>query len=201
MTRARVDGGWMTNVVAEPTANDAAPIAPAVWDEEGFRVVVETHSSRLFALAYRMTGNAHDAEDLVQESFLRAYRSRRGFDGRASLTTWLCRICTNAALDQLRRRRTRPQPAAEPEEGATWVESLAAPGASPERLMFSRELSARVRAAMASLSPKERAAFLLRHYEGFSIEEIGAALGLRTAATKNTIFRGVRKLRALLEDV
>lgn len=201
MPRVRVDGNWMTTVAAEPTANDAAPTAAAVWDEEGFRAVVEAHSSRLFSLAYRMTGNVQDAEDLVQESFLRAYRSRRGFDGRASVTTWLCRICTNAALDQLRRRRTRPQPAAEPEVGATRADSLASPGASPERLMFSRELSSRVRAAMAALSPKERAAFVLRHYEGLSIEEIGAALGLRTAATKNTIFRGVRKLRALLEDV
>lgn len=201
MPPARVDGSWMTNVAAEPTANDVAATAPAVWDEEGFRAVVETHSSRLFSLAYRMMGNAQDAEDLVQESFLRAYRSRRGFDGRASVTTWLCRICTNAALDQLRRRRTRPQPAADPEKGASWAESLTAPGASPERLMFSRELRTRVHAAMAALSPKERAAFVLRHYEGLSIEEIGTALGLRTAATKNTIFRGVRKLRALLEGL
>lgn len=201
MPRARVDGNWMTTVAAEPTAKEVAPTAPAVWDEESFRIVVETHSSRLFSLAYRMTGNAHDAEDLVQESFLRAYRSRKQFDGRASLTTWLCRICTNAALDQLRRRRIRPQPAAGTEEGAAWAESLASPGASPERLMCSRELSTRVRAAMAALSPRERTAFVLRHYEGLSIEEIGAALGLRTAATKNTIFRGVRKLRALLENV
>ncbi|MGH9413173.1 MAG: RNA polymerase sigma factor [Terriglobales bacterium] len=195
----------MTTVVAEPITSEfpvPAPAAwPPAWNEESFRLVVETHSGRLFSLAYRMTGNAHDAEDLVQESFLRAYRSRGHFAARASVSTWLCRICTNATLDHLRRHKTHPQAIAEPAEGPSWVERMPAQDASPERLLRSREMNLRIRAALAALSPKERAAFVLRHYEGLSIEEIGAALGLRPAATKNTIFRGVRKLRTALQGL
>ncbi|MGH9486297.1 MAG: RNA polymerase sigma factor [Terriglobales bacterium] len=173
---------------AEPTAvaSAASPL-----EGDGFRNVVETYGQRLYALAYRMTGNAHDAEDLVQESFLRAYRHRRHFQGRSSLCTWLYRICTNAALDHLRSRKHAGS--AQPE-----IEACVSPGASPERLLLSRELCLRLRAAMASLSARERAAFILRHYEGQSLENIGAILGLRTAATKNTVFRAVRKLRTAL---
>lgn len=191
----------MNTLAAEPIANPAAVDAaiPAL-DHDGFRSVVEAYSSRLFNLAYRMTGQRQDAEDLVQECFLRAYRSRDRYQARASMATWLYRICTNAALDHLRKRNCRPLAAATPGEDDRGVEAVSSPSPSPERLAMDGELSLRVRAAMAQLSPKERAAFVLRHYQGCSIEEISATLGLRPGATKNTIFRGVRKLRAALES-
>src|SRR5579875_1223446 len=104
-------------------------------NQHAFRVLVERHSRALFGLAYRMTGNEQDAEDLVQETFLRAYKQIKRFDGRASFGTWLYRICTNCALDLLhaRKRRSEAQPAT-PEQTASWLDRLAAPTPGPDRL-------------------------------------------------------------------
>lgn len=176
-----------------------AVVASAVDEPEAFRHVVESHSHRLFRLAYRMTGHTQDAEDLVQETFLRAYRARTQFDARASITTWLYRICVNATLDQIRRRKTQgPTLTLDDPESSPAVPQIPSPSASPERLTLSHELRRQLELAMAELSATERAAFALRHYEQQSIAEIGAALGLSEAAAKNTIFRGVRKLRRAL---
>src|SRR6187397_314219 len=76
-------------------------------DGEAFRVLVEQHSRRVFQLAFRMTGNEHDAEDVVQESFLRAYRQLGRFEARANFGTWLYRIVANCAVDLLRAKRSR----------------------------------------------------------------------------------------------
>lgn len=185
----------MTEAVDDPAAATAGSAGP-----EALQVLVARHSRPLFRLAYRMTGNAQDAEDLVQETFLRAHRALPRFEARAQPSTWLYRICANAALDLLRKRRTHGvAPSLDDPEGGMPEEALTAAGAGPERLLLSREAAGQLEAAMATLSPTERAAFALRHLEERSIAEIGEILGLRTAATKNTIFRGVRKLRRALE--
>jgi RNA polymerase sigma-70 factor (ECF subfamily) len=160
-----------------------------------FRQLVETYSPRLYRVAYRMTRQTQDAEDLVQETFMRAYRAWPSFDGRANVATWLYRICVNAGVDWMRRQRSRPPSASQAPEIET-----ASTGPDPERLALSRESRHRIETAMEALSPKERAACTLRHCENWSIAEIGAALGLREAAAKNTIFRGVRKLRRALGE-
>src|SRR5258705_13757490 len=86
--------------------SDAAAVAQArAGNSDAFRVLVERHSHRVFRLAYRMTGNEHDAEDLVQETFLRAYRKLGQFEARANFGTWLHRIAANCALDLLRKRK------------------------------------------------------------------------------------------------
>jgi RNA polymerase sigma-70 factor (ECF subfamily) len=168
-------------------------------DSDAFRVLVERHSRNIFRLAYRMVGNEPDAEDVVQDTFLRAYRQLHRFESRANFGTWLYRIAVNCALDLLRQR---PRRATEPEPDDR-EETAEDPGidASPERLAFSAEVQSRVAAALRELSPAERAAFLLRHFEGHSIEEIGQVLGLRTSATKHTVFRAVRKMRQALQPV
>ncbi|MGH9394893.1 MAG: RNA polymerase sigma factor [Terriglobales bacterium] len=180
-----------------PTAG-AALIASALDDPESFRSLVDAYSQRLFRLAYRMTGNPQDAEELVQETFLRAYRARRRFEARANYATWLYRICVNAALDHLRRRAPLPPLALDDPDVAWSNDRLPGPAPTPERLLLSREMRSQIEAAMSALSLVERAAFAMRHYEQLSIEEIAAALGLRQGAAKNTIFRGVRKLRRAL---
>ncbi len=169
-------------------------VEPALATPE-FHQLVELYAPRLYRLAYRMTRQAQDAEDLVQETFLRAYRAWPQFDARASASTWLHRICVNAGLDWLRRQRTQPQTPA----GDDPPEAVSA-GPDPERLALSREARRRIGAALAELSPNERAAFALRHCEHWSIAEIAMALGLRESAAKNTIFRGVRKLRRALGE-
>src|SRR6202163_2910054 len=166
-------------------------------DSEAFRALVEQHSRSVFRLAYRMTGNEQDAEDVVQESFLRAYRQLGRFESRANFGTWLYRIVSNCSVDLMRAKQARhDQSRADSLDEAADLPAVDVPG--PERQAHSAEIDRRVRTALEDLSPLERAAFTLRHYEGRSIDEIGAALGLGTSAAKHSVFRAVKKLRVAL---
>jgi RNA polymerase sigma-70 factor (ECF subfamily) len=147
-----------------------------------------------------MTGNEHDADDVVQETFLRAYRQLARFEERANFGTWLHRIAVNCSLDLLRARgRADRHYGGDPESaelaGAAGVRS----DAQQDRLLLSAELQTQVAAAMDRLSGNERTAFILRHFEGMPVEEIGKTLGIQVNAAKHTIFRAVRKLRESLE--
>ncbi len=166
-------------------------------DEEAFRVLVEQHSRSVFRLAHRMMGNEQDAEDVVQESFLRAYRQLGRFEARANFGTWIYRIAANCCVDLMRSREVRrARFTNESFDAAGQEASTGEPG--PERLAESAEIERRVQAALGTLSPLERAAFTLRHCEGRSIDELCAILGLRGSAAKHSVFRAVRKLRAVL---
>jgi len=185
------------------THTDAAAVALARdGDSEAFRALVERHSRAVFRLAHRMTGNASDAEDVVQETFLKAYRQLSRFESRANFSTWLHRIAVNCSIDLIRARPHR-----ESGHDATDLEQFGAADAavagrpSPERLMLSAEVQERIADAMSALSRMERAAFVLRHFEGQSIDEISRALGLKTNATKHSIFRAVKKMRQALEPL
>lgn len=168
-------------------------------DTDAFEGLVAAHSRAVYGLAYRVTGNAQAAEDAVQETFLRAFRFLASFDQRAELATWLHRIAVNAAIDQGRRtRRERAARVHLPDEGDLSLSEIPTGEAGPERRALDGEIRRRTDAALAELSPSERAAFVLRHYEGRSIAEISSALGKRENATKQSIFRAVRKLRAAL---
>jgi RNA polymerase sigma-70 factor (ECF subfamily) len=180
---------------------DAAAVAMARdGDSEAFRALVERHSRAVFRLAHRMTGNASDAEDIVQETFLRAYRQLGRFESRANFGTWLHRIAVNCAIDLIRSRphRESAHDAADLEQFGG-AEAADAGRPSPERLTLSAEVQSRIGGAMQALSAMERAAFTLRHLEGHSIDEISRVLGLKTNATKHSIFRAVRKMRVALE--
>jgi RNA polymerase sigma-70 factor (ECF subfamily) len=168
-------------------------------DSEAFRALVEQHSRRAFQLAYRITGNEQDAEDVVQESFIRAYRQLNRFEARAHFGTWLHRIVANCSVDLIRSRRARFDHASTDDLSVNDQPETDHP--NPERLAASAQIEQKVAAAMSALSPLERAAFTLRHYEGRSIAEIGKTLGLGTSATKHSVFRAVRKLRAALEPL
>src|SRR4051794_14623542 len=169
-------------------------------DSDAFRALVETHSRSVFRLAFRMTGNEQDAEDVVQESFLRAYRQLGRFESRANFGTWLYRIVANCSVDLMRAKQARhDQVRGEPLETAADISAPDAP--NPERLAESAEINRRVQDALGGLSPLERAAFTLRHYEGRSIDEIGRTLGLRTSAAKHSVFRAVKKLRQALQPL
>ena len=180
---------------------DAAAVALARdGDSEAFRALVERHSRGVYRLAHRMTGNPSDADDVVQETFLRAYKQLGRFESRANFGTWLHRIAVNCSIDLIRSRphRESAHDAADLDQ-YTVAEAADAGRSSPERLMLSTEVQARINGAMGSLSQMERAAFVLRHFEGHSIDEISRSLGLKTNATKHSIFRAVRKMRVALE--
>ena len=183
---------------------DAAAVALARdGDSEAFHSLVERHSRAVYRLAYRMTGSPQDAEDVVQETFLRAYKQLGRFESRANFGTWLHRIAVNCSIDLIRSRphREAGHDAMDLEQFGAAIEPGDASRVSPERLMLSTEVQERISSAMSGLSAMERAAFMLRHVEGRPIREVAAALGLKTEAAKNSIFRAVRKMRAALEPL
>jgi len=174
---------------------------------DSFRVLVDRHGRKVFGLAYRMTGNEHDADEVVQETFLRCYKRLDSFEARSTFSTWLYRIASNCALDLLAKRKQDKAHIVEsdardddsnPEERTL---DYASPQPGPERLLLSSELRQRVADAMKRLTDVERTAFVLRHFEGRSIAEIGSVLKVREEAVKNTIFRAVKKMRTELEPL
>ena len=183
-----------------PLTDTAAVALARDGDSDAFQGLVERHSRAVYRLAHRMTGNPQDAEDVVQETFLKAYRQLGRFESRANFGTWLHRIAVNCSIDLIRSRKHQ-----ETGHDAADLELLDGSNddqrvdPSPERLMLSSEVQERVSRAMAGLTAMERAAFVLRHFEGQSIEDISRALGLKTNAAKHSIFRAVRKMRLALE--
>jgi RNA polymerase sigma-70 factor (ECF subfamily) len=152
-------------------------------------------------MAYRVTGNAADADDVVQEAFLRAYVKLAGFESRSEFGTWIYRIAVHCALDKISARRgvdenTRVSEETDAEEDSLQVAD-ASPG--PERLVLSGEIAAMQEMALRGLSPLERMAFVLRHHEEKSTEEIAATLNIAPNAAKQAVFRAVKKVRQRLE--
>jgi len=175
-------------------------------DADAFRELVESYGPKLFRLAWRITGDEQSAEDAVQETFLRAYRSLDRFDARAQFGTWLHRIAVNAALDLARkqqRHRSRHEERLDGLDGPDGNSEppLPSPAPGPDRIALGLEVERAVRSALAELSAMERTAFVLRHFEGRSIAEICDQLGLGVSAGKQAIFRAVKKLRRVLEPL
>src|SRR5436305_81456 len=184
---------------------DAAIVAQVLaGDREAFRLLVERHTRSIYSVAYRMTENQQDAEEIVQETFLRAYKSLGRFELRSSFSTWLYRIAVNRSLDFLKAKKMNSShyisenPGPEEDDRAIQL-PVTAPG--PERLLLSAEAREKIARAMALLTPAERVAFTMRHMEGKTIEEIGRTLNIRTRAAKNSGFRPVQQLRQQLEPL
>lgn len=165
-------------------------------DADAFRDLVVRHTQRVFSTAFRITGNADDADDVVQETFLRAYRKLRLFDGRSQFGTWLHRITVNCSMDLMRKKMRRG--AHEMSDEAIGEGRLIAMDPRPDRLAASGEVGREVHKVLRSLSPTERTAFVLRHFEGYSSKEIGQMLGMRSGAIRNAVFRAVKKMRSTL---
>jgi len=196
----------MTSSVETGLVPDAVAVERTLGgDRDAYRILVERHSKNVYRLAYRMAGNSHDAEEIVQEAFLRGYQKLKQFAGQANFGTWVYRIAANYAIDRIRQRKVedsrRELPNRETEEGQG-IDPLAqikdsAP--SPERLAGSNQLALRIQQALQQLTPAERTAIVMRHWDGCGIEEIAAVLKSSTTAAKNTVFRAVQKLRVALE--
>jgi RNA polymerase sigma-70 factor, ECF subfamily len=174
-------------------------------DRDAYRVLVERHSHNVFRLAYRMTGSRHDAEEVVQEAFLRGYQKLGQFAARSNFGTWVYRIAANYAIDRMRQRQKedarREVPRTEDQDGMADdpLSRVKDESPTPERLTQSIELRKQMEQALAALSEAERTAFVMRHWEGCGIEEIATVLKSSSNATKNTVFRAVQKLRLALQ--
>jgi RNA polymerase sigma-70 factor (ECF subfamily) len=168
-------------------------------DKDAYGALVVRHSHTLFRVAYRITGNEADAEDVVQDAFLRGYRKLEGFESRANFGTWIYRIAVHCALDKVRHRRgdetSRVGETNDPEQDQMQVADQAA---GPDRILLSGEIGSMQQAALHSLTATERTAFVLRHMEDCTTAEIGAALGIEPNAAKQAVFRAVQKLRRRL---
>jgi RNA polymerase sigma-70 factor, ECF subfamily len=154
-------------------------------------------------LCLRMLRNAEDAESAAQDTFLKAYRAieRQDFD-LTDRSRWLTRIAVNTCLDVLRSRRWqfwRQRPSQE--DDWALLELASAAGPSAEQAVFGRQIARRISEALVRLSARQRAVFVLRHYEDRSLEEIGDLLGLEVGTVKAHMSRALFKLRAELQDL
>lgn len=184
------------------TDDEARWIAKAgEGDAIAFRRLVDAHSGALFRVCARVTGDRAIAEDAVQEAFFNAYRHLRDFDGRAAFSTWLHRIGVNAALEQLRRRGRGGIALPEGDDDDERMAEVVEAAAGPERTARSAEIRRDIEAELARMSTLERTAFVLRHHEGQTLEDISATLSLNIGPCKQAIFRAVRKLRAALDPL
>ncbi|MGY1838993.1 MULTISPECIES: RNA polymerase sigma factor SigE [unclassified Modestobacter] len=168
--------------------------APAVdgWVAPTWEQVVRDHSARVYRLAYRLSGNQQDAEDLTQETFVRVFRSLADFSP-GTFEGWLHRITTNLFLDMVRRRQ-RIRFDALPED----TERLPGSAPSPEQVYADTHLDPQIQAALDALSPEFRVAVVLCDIEGLTYEEIAATLGIKLGTVRSRIHRGRVQLREAL---
>jgi RNA polymerase sigma-70 factor, ECF subfamily len=172
-------------------------------DRAEFARLVEAYSNVIYRLALKMLNNAQDAEDVLQETFIKAYRHLPGFDGRSSLSTWLYRIATNEALMLIRRHKhptlsidepqDDPGQEQEPMQIVDWC-------CLPESELLSSEARKYLDQAIDDLPPSLRVVFLLRDIEGLSTQETGDVLNLSETAVKTRLSRARLRLRELLTD-
>jgi RNA polymerase sigma-70 factor (ECF subfamily) len=176
-------------------ADVSAPVGPAAgeWTPPTWEEVVEQHSARVFRLAYRLTGNRYDAEDLTQEVFVRVFRSLANYTP-GTFEGWLHRITTNLFLDQVRRRQ-RVRFDALPEDAD---DRLPGHDVGPERAWEFNNLDHDVQAALDTLPPEFRAAVVLCDIEGLSYEEISDLLDVKLGTVRSRIHRGRAHLRKSL---
>jgi len=186
-TTRRTDGG----PAAEQPSDAHAPSGE--WQAPSWEDVVEQHSARVYRLAYRLTGNPHDAEDLTQEVFVRVFRSLSSYTP-GTFEGWLHRITTNLFLDQARRKAKIRFDALSDDAEAR----IPSRGAAPDTQVMNGLFDADVESALAELPPDFRAAVVLCDIEGLSYEEIADVLGLKLGTVRSRIHRGRTMLRKAL---
>lgn len=168
-------------------------------DKDAYGLLVARHSLGIFRVAFRITDNEADADEVVQETFLRSYRSLGSFNAQANFRTWIYRIAMNCALDVLNKNKKHSAiTVTEEYDGEQPSVQLADSAAGPDRLLLSQEIEASRQAAMKKLTPTEHLAFVLRHMEDRSTEEIATVLGIAPNSAKQAVFRAVQKLRQSL---
>jgi RNA polymerase sigma-70 factor, ECF subfamily len=156
---------------------------------DAFHIALKERGVRWFNACLRITRDADLAAEAVQEALLKAWARREEFRGDAALDSWIHRIALNSAIDLTRRRKTRAEEELDDEAFE------AGPSSAPEREHVQEALGKDLQAAMQRLSAMERQVFLLKHVEGWRLDEIAESMQTNVAAVKHALFRGVRKLR------
>ena len=168
---------------------------------EAFRLLVEHSKINVYRLAYDLTGNRHDAEDLSQEVFVKAFRSLRHFRGDAKWSTWVYRITVNAAMDSKKTKAKKNLMFRDPSATEEHAQELSPPDPepSPDRLTDAGFVRRNVARALEELSPRERSVFVLRHYHDLSLRQIAETMSISEGTVKSFLFRAIRRLRKSLE--
>jgi RNA polymerase sigma-70 factor, ECF subfamily len=172
-----------------------------------FDALVRQYEHQVLRLALHLTGSEHDAEDIYQEAFLKAYRYIGNFRFECSFYTWIYRIVTNLCLDQLRRRKTRREDhAIIVDRAGDEIDLLSAVSddrsfSNPARELDRKVLAEQIQLALGKLTPRERMVFELKHYQGLRLRTIGEMLHTTEETAKNTLFRATKKLRAQLAEL
>lgn len=167
-------------------------------DKKAFAQLVNQNSNRIYRLALKMVGNEQDAEDVLQETFIKAYKSIEGFEGRSKISTWLYRIAVNESLMLLRKRKdgvTHIDAGIKQDNGDIIPLQIIDWCCLPEKELMSSEVRDHIRKAIQTLSDANRAAFLLRDVEGLSTREASQALNISESALKVRLMRSRMQLR------
>ena len=167
-------------------------------NEDAFRRLYDDHKERVFSIAYRYMRSVHDAEDVMQETFIKAFKRMGTFSFRndAAFGTWLSSICINCAIDHLRKQKRRKMNATIPLDAM--IVDPPAGEASPEAAVEVEETARLVRDAAEKLPPRQRVVFDLRYNGHHSIREIANLLDCSENAVKTHLFRSTRKLKSML---
>jgi RNA polymerase sigma-70 factor, ECF subfamily len=169
-------------------------------DQTAFAQLWERHSNKVFRRVYRITGNRDDAEDVVQEAWMKAYAHLKTFAGRASFSTWITRIAINSALMALRRKRTHPETTMEFYDGETWrFLDVADQTKNVEGLFTRRESAQRLKRAICRLKPLQRKAVKIHYLNDGSLKETADLAGISMGATKSRLSRARISLRKALQ--
>jgi RNA polymerase sigma-70 factor, ECF subfamily len=172
-----------------------------------FDALVRQYEHQVLRLALHLTGSEHDAEDIYQEAFLKAYRYIGNFRFECSFYTWIYRIVTNLCLDQLRRRKTRREDhAVVMDHSGDEIDLLASVSddrsfSNPAKELDRKLLGQKIQSALGKLTPRERMVFELKHYQGLRLRTIGEMLNTTEETAKNTLFRATKKLRTQLAEL
>lgn len=172
---------------------DETTATPALPD---FRKLVEQYKKRVYYLALDLTGNHHDAEDLSQEVFIKAYRSLDSFRGDASFFSWLYRIAVNTYLNKRRKKAVRYMTLWDDFEHVT---SGSGAPSGPDTQTERSTMQEHIDASLDVLSERERSAFVLKHYHGYKIREVAEMLDVAQGTIKSLLYRATRKLRDELD--
>src|ERR1700681_2369699 len=176
-------------------------------NRSAFEELLRHYDQAVLRLAMHLTGSDHEAQDIYQEAFLKAYKSVGNFRFECSFYTWIYRIVTNLCLDHLRKRTVRKEdaPVAVDAQGEQYDVLEQVPdgraASNPERELMTQELGKRINHALDRLTPRERMVFELKHYQGLKLRTVGEILNTTEETAKNTLFRATQKLRGSLADM
>jgi len=181
---------------------DLVRTAVASGQRHGFRELVEQTQTQVYRVAYRVTESSADAEDVVQQTYIRACQALDRFHFRSSVGTWLCRIAINLALDLIRRQKRRPvTPHTDSPELGPHVEELPSEQPDPEDQLLGRQMQAAVQAALHTLKPKHRLVLTLREIDGLACSEIAETLGCALGTVESRLHRARKALRKKLKGL